>query len=218
MGTLQSGSDPNNIFGTGHVDLSGESFSEDLIVDTTQGVYGNVTTYYQQGHTGYSSEIYNSAISFPISGSVTLGGTTVTSDGKLTDKATFDENTHIDQGDVEYSSYGSASFQGKTYDVSLDAGGLAFVPYGGGDPLLTGEHIVFFNTDFSVGGATGSADYNTGIYSVKILAENGGPSIIVSAAPEPATWALMFAGLGGIGLLLRRSRKSLDATPCATGA
>ena len=28
----------------------------------------------------------------------------------------------------------------------------------------------------------------------------------VSAAPEPASWLLMFAGLGGIGLMMRRAR------------
>ena len=30
----------------------------------------------------------------------------------------------------------------------------------------------------------------------------------VSAAPEPSTWLLMLAGLGGIGLMLRRARTS----------
>ena len=31
----------------------------------------------------------------------------------------------------------------------------------------------------------------------------------VSAAPEPSTWLLMFAGLGGIGLMLRRAKKTM---------
>ena len=35
--------------------------------------------------------------------------------------------------------------------------------------------------------------------------------IVVSAAPEPSVWALMFAGVGLIGLLLRRRRQGLDA-------
>ena len=30
-----------------------------------------------------------------------------------------------------------------------------------------------------------------------------------SATPEPATWALMFAGLAGIGLMLRRARRTM---------
>ena len=31
----------------------------------------------------------------------------------------------------------------------------------------------------------------------------------VSAAPEPSTWLLMFAGIGGIGLMLRRAKKTM---------
>ena len=31
----------------------------------------------------------------------------------------------------------------------------------------------------------------------------------ISAAPEPSTWLLMFAGIGGIGLMLRRARKTM---------
>ena len=31
----------------------------------------------------------------------------------------------------------------------------------------------------------------------------------ISAAPEPSTWLLMLAGIGGIGLMLRRARKTM---------
>ena len=31
----------------------------------------------------------------------------------------------------------------------------------------------------------------------------------ISAAPEPATWLLMFAGIGGIGLMLRQARRKM---------
>ena len=31
----------------------------------------------------------------------------------------------------------------------------------------------------------------------------------VSAAPEPGTWLLMFAGIGGIGLMLRQARRKM---------
>ena len=31
----------------------------------------------------------------------------------------------------------------------------------------------------------------------------------VSAAPEPSTWLLMFAGIGGIGVMLRRAKKTM---------
>ena len=36
-------------------------------------------------------------------------------------------------------------------------------------------------------------------------------TLTISAAPEPSMWALMFAGLSGVGLTLRRSRKGMAA-------
>ena len=35
-------------------------------------------------------------------------------------------------------------------------------------------------------------------------------STAVSAAPEPSAWLLLFAGIGGIGLALRRARKTVS--------
>jgi hypothetical protein len=41
----------------------------------------------------------------------------------------------------------------------------------------------------------------------------------VSAAPEPSSWLLMIAGLGGAGLVLRRARKTVNLTTrCAPAA
>ena len=34
---------------------------------------------------------------------------------------------------------------------------------------------------------------------------------LVSAAPEPSTWSLMIVGLGGVGLMLRRAKKTMSA-------
>jgi hypothetical protein len=43
--------------------------------------------------------------------------------------------------------------------------------------------------------------------------DNGAPfpdgTVAVKAVPEPATWAMMLIGLGGLGAVLRRSRKGL---------
>ncbi len=35
----------------------------------------------------------------------------------------------------------------------------------------------------------------------------------ISAAPEPSTWLLMFAGIGGISLMLRRAKKMTAFRP-----
>ena len=48
-------------------------------------------------------------------------------------------------------------------------------------------------------------------FTVDYVEANGAPSVLdfsVSAAPEPATWALMFLGVFGIGAVLRSARRS----------
>ncbi len=65
-----------------------------------------------------------------------------------------------------------------------------------------------------------TADFNfvaTGSTDVRITDALTGQSgndfaiqnISVSAAPEPSTWLLMFAGIGGIGLMLRQAKKTM---------
>lgn len=39
------------------------------------------------------------------------------------------------------------------------------------------------------------------------------PANCISAAPEPSTWALLLLGIGGIGLMLRRARKTTAIRP-----
>jgi len=49
---------------------------------------------------------------------------------------------------------------------------------------------------------TGSGELHNDLYA-------GGSPFSPSAAPEPTIWVLMLAGIGGLGLILRRGRKSL---------
>jgi len=41
-----------------------------------------------------------------------------------------------------------------------------------------------------------------------LVTANAGPVAVVAAVPEPATWAMMLIGFGGIGYSMRRRRKS----------
>jgi hypothetical protein len=44
------------------------------------------------------------------------------------------------------------------------------------------------------------------------------PSAVVSGVPEPSIWILMFAGIGGIGMMLRRARGKLGSALTSTAA
>ena len=62
-------------------------------------------------------------------------------------------------------------------------------------------------------GSGESTVFNTGAYIIADGATDGEGTLNisngqVSAAPEPSTWLLMIAGVGGIGLMLRRAKKT----------
>jgi hypothetical protein len=69
-------------------------------------------------------------------------------------------------------------------------------------PTSTAQFIGFTN-DTPI--TSVSLDYPSG-YSLDIVS-------VASAAPEPSAWLLLIAGVGGIGLGLRRTNKSGDLRP-----
>ena len=70
------------------------------------------------------------------------------------------------------------------------------------------NYINFFGDEFSAVQATGSGyDSNTSYLEANIIIAVASSS--VSAAPEPSTWLLMFAGIGGIGLMLRQAKRKM---------
>ena len=58
--------------------------------------------------------------------------------------------------------------------------------------------------------ADASGSYDAGVFIYGYGIDNGRVTYApASAAPEPSTWLLMFAGIGGIGLMLRRTKKTM---------
>ncbi len=218
VGTLASGSDPDNIFATGSSDLGGAAYDENILVDTSKGVYATDSQLYGFAMGGYfDSYLFNTTTSFPLTGSLEVNGVTVDINGQIRDQAMYDENLHIDQGGVDYNTKGLSSVDGKSYTADLDLSGIAFSPspeIGVDDPILTGTGSIY-DSAFSVGTASGQGDLFNTVYTVTILDPTGGPSRVVSAAPEPSSWALMMLGVGGIGLMLRSARKRLPGAVAA---
>jgi len=88
-----------------------------------------------------------------------------------------------------------------------------------GDTNVAYNDLFTFQSGDAVSGPNGSVGFSTGDTFTEIAFSNGqiigtGASFaslvapIQSSAPEPSTWALMIAGLGGIGLMLRRVRQT----------
>ncbi len=110
---------------------------------------------------------------------------------------------------------------GQAYQVSFylaDDGQTPneFVVQYNGNDIFDGKNLespadVYQKLTFAVTG-TGSDTLTFGAQDVPGYLSLDNVSVTassVSAAPEPSTWLLMFAGLGGIGLMLRRAKKTM---------
>ena len=69
--------------------------------------------------------------------------------------------------------------------------------------LAAGNYILGASTE------VGDFDYQSGVGSSSGSHNEEFNFNITSAAPEPSTWLLMFAGIGGIGLMLRRAKETM---------
>ena len=85
-----------------------------------------------------------------------------------------------------------------------------------GDTTTAYDDLFGFQSGDAINSPNGTVNFATGSPFEEIAFSNGqiiGSGISyatqvssVSAAPEPSTWLLMFAGLGGVGLMLRRAK------------
>lgn len=85
-----------------------------------------------------------------------------------------------------------------------DVGGLA----------LFGSTIEFFRDDFATGqreASSGFVDYIRVFDQVLTPAQAIVPAAPTGAVPEPATWAMMLLGFGGMGYAMRRRRTVMHA-------
>jgi hypothetical protein len=106
------------------------------------------------------------------------------------------------------------ALEGLNYEVNINlAGTSGFIPGIGANPFgsLDFSQIIYGSAEFSL--------FNDGVLIGKIAQDPpltyhdgilSGPNMTLSFSlvpvPEPATWAMMLAGFGGLGVVLRRRR------------
>jgi hypothetical protein len=95
-------------------------------------------------------------------------------------------------------------------DLTASASSLMF-NYSGSDSgdfvIASSLGSVCYTAVSNCWGPTGVGLYSVNGDGLSVYIAQSGNQIIGNAVPEPATWALMLLGFGGIGFAMRRSRK-----------
>jgi hypothetical protein len=205
-GDTEKINDFNNVFGLGaesvgsSANITNQAFVETFYVNTAGG---NVL----DSSTGISSNsIFGTSPPYAVSGSLEINGNTFSVSGSnYSSVFTTGSDYQINTNDVVPVGYN----ENNDFSLDLHSNDLTTAPiptsvtqtYSA--TLTPADYEVFdsFN-DSNSGGQF--ADAAGELYPTQITISQ------VSAAPEPSSWLLMIAGIGGVGLVLRRAKKTLD--------
>jgi hypothetical protein len=107
-------------------------------------------------------------------------------------------------------------FDGPTFFTTLDQGGIAMLRLDR-EPVQFQQFRLFGQQLFT--GPTTAPVFRFGTFDLASTPRNGGDPVqpltyrvtIGAPVPEPATWAMMIAGFGAVGVALRRRRRRTAA-------
>jgi hypothetical protein len=218
IGTFTDGTDQTGVFGAAGTNLTGLSVVMDYQFDTTLG-----TTHVSPGFTEILGGSSYGTTTPLITSTVTVEGTSVSISG-VSYSWMVDHNlggTIVHQYvTAESGTTGSAIFlssgSGSIPD-SLTTPFSATFPAGGSNGNANGEFVI---------GRSGVVDGHfvsqnaSGGFNISEITVNNGP--ILSAVPEPSTWAMMLLGFAGIGFIatsrgLRRGLRGHHTHCCGIG-
>lgn len=186
-GTVASGVDSLGLFGAAGANLTGDSYKEVFFINV--GPKGALTT-------PTSETLYGGgALGETISGELTIAGKSFYVDGDTQSSATV--NSNGSRGLIQ----DEASESNRTSKASL-SGEVATTTMGRDFPTYFGESMPVIRVG---SGISSSTLLNYFVDTTLKCAED----VILkpcSAAPEPATWALLFAGIAVVGSAFRISR------------
>jgi len=201
-GVIDFGADDFGLFGAPGASLTGSSFKAVFYRDDALALPENIF----QG--GFNSFVTGEGAFAPVSAKLTIAGVTLDIGGAFGEQNQFDDGVNESFGHFASSLGGSLDFSGSTVGT--------FAPTDGN--VLAGPD---YHTLTSLSGAalpgfslSGHFEFRSPDARDQRTFANFNPSSLVvspdpggvSAAPEPAAWALMILGFGGVGATLRRRR------------
>lgn len=196
-GTIVSGSDNNNFFGLG-VSLVGASYTSSYLFDDSKGVRTTISPYLDSIIGGP----FNGTSDPSLGAFLTINGRSFSFTGSsLGLHSVYPLGTAIssyasDQSDNPFdASYLGNSLQVVTLPSSMETSFSA-----SGSPAVSG-----FTNGFQI--ATGPSIY-IATYAYGVLAPSNVTVVVTSMIPEPKSWTFMILGLGVVGMMLRRPRRT----------
>jgi hypothetical protein len=148
------------------------------------------------------------------SGSLTPGGSNAFPDTTFGNQVAFLQSFQGNNGDIDWAITGL--HPGQQYVLSFEdvssliIGATPFsVSAFGAAPVgyLPGASFTTETLDFTPSTANGSIDFIGGVESDNTLSAIDNLTISTASVPEPATWAMMLVGFGGLGAAMRSHRK-----------
>jgi hypothetical protein len=206
-GKVDFGADDFGLFGQPGGSLTGANFTAVFSRDDALALPENIF----QGE--FNSSVSGDAAFSPVSAKLTIAGVTLDIGGVYGEQTQFDDGTYEGFGHFVMGLNSGLSFTGNTVGTFAPTSGdvLAGPDY----HTLTSLSLASF-PDFSL---YGHLEFrNPDLKDMRTFANFTPTSLTVSpnpggvsAAPEPASWALMITGFGGVGWTLRRRRMAAFA-------
>ncbi|MHB8284791.1 MAG: PEP-CTERM sorting domain-containing protein [Caulobacteraceae bacterium] len=206
QGVVTSGYDLTGLFGAAGASLAGDKYTEYFYIDTSKGF--SVTSSSSLMTMGGSAF----GASAPVSATITINGHTETITGAYSDLARTGYNAATGRDEI----YDSAQ------DYTSTATGMTNNSISGGvyatKSALIPDHYDGYNLavdNTSVFDLASAFSFHTTTFSGSDVVDTYGTLQATSAAPEPSTWLLMIAGIGGIGLIFRQAKRKHGFTLAA---
>jgi hypothetical protein len=217
QGTVASFIDTDNVYGFGvGANLAGDTVTDRYVIDTSYATFSSGET---DGPGTAYNEYDGSSFGGQNSASSTIGGHTVTINlANGASLAAVSQQVYLGEG--------SPPFPYNQTILELQAIGFETTGTAIGSEFLFRDEVVTYSLQiplsltqgYSLTSAEITPGYNAGYSGIYFPYEPGATPADFditssgSTVPEPANWAMMLVGVGGLGAALRTARRRTEAT------
>ena len=202
-GTVSDGYDQTGVFGAAGASLTGDSYVAKYTFDTTKGVDYNDLPAFEEL---YGGSAYGT--SSPVSATIIINGHTQLIEGNYLGQALTEPHYYYPYNVVEHASINYNYGVGNIFTYNYINNYLSNIP----QPTVTSTVPLTNSDEVSGSLQIDTYNYNTNTQSEYAYASfDGAGTVQIGGVPEPATWAVMLLGFGGVGASIRNQRRKQAA-------